>query len=128
MSVLHTLQLRLDWSDMDMFGHINNVSYFRFLQSARVNCWEAIGLSAMYAAVNQGPVLVSCQCKFIKPLHYPGTIEVKSMVSVVGTTSFGLKHSIYNSEGQLCAEGDDVMVMFDFTSNQKIPVPDFLRA
>ncbi len=34
------LNIRLDWSEMDMFGHINNVMFFKFMQASRVNYWE----------------------------------------------------------------------------------------
>lgn len=42
------LAMRLDWSEMDMFGHINNVMYAKFVQAARVNYWEMVGLNSMF--------------------------------------------------------------------------------
>ena len=43
-----TLQLRLDWSEMDLFGHINNVSYFKYIQASRVHYWEQSGISKLF--------------------------------------------------------------------------------
>ncbi|MCE3258723.1 MAG: hypothetical protein K0S12_364, partial [Bacteroidetes bacterium] len=31
------IKIQLDWSEMDLFGHVNNVAYFKYIQAARVN-------------------------------------------------------------------------------------------
>lgn len=67
------LPLRIDWSEMDLFGHVNNVAYFKYIQASRVNYWEVTGLVDMFATNKLGPILLSTSCKFIKPLRYPGT-------------------------------------------------------
>jgi len=33
------LPIRIDWSEMDLFGHVNNVMYFKYIQASRVNYW-----------------------------------------------------------------------------------------
>ncbi len=38
------LRLRIDWSEIDLFGHVNNVATLKYVQAARVNCLEALGL------------------------------------------------------------------------------------
>ncbi|MEG9327760.1 thioesterase family protein [Salinimicrobium catena] len=43
-----SLELRIDFSDLDMYRHVNNLTFIRFLQSGRVNFWEATGLAAMF--------------------------------------------------------------------------------
>ena len=45
------LTLRVDWSEMDLFGHINNVMYAKYIQSARVNFVEKIGIMKMLEVV-----------------------------------------------------------------------------
>lgn len=37
------INLRIDWSDIDLLGHVNNVSYFRYIQASRVNYLELTG-------------------------------------------------------------------------------------
>ncbi len=120
------LQLRLDWSEMDMFAHINNVSYFKYLQAARVNYWEQIGLKTPYTD-GLGPMLASTGCQFRKPLFYPGNIIIETNVEFIKNTSFGLLHRIFNADGELAAEGNDVVVLYDFLKHEKAPVPDWLR-
>jgi acyl-CoA thioester hydrolase len=38
------LELRIDWSEIDLFGHVNNLAILKFTQAARVNYLERIGL------------------------------------------------------------------------------------
>jgi acyl-CoA thioester hydrolase len=122
-----TLQLRLDWSEMDMFGHINNISFFKYLQASRVNFWETVGLTKWHEQEKIGAMLASASCNFIAPLHYPGKITIQSRTAYIKNTSFGFHHQILNSEGVVCAEGEDTMVLYDFNKNTKVQIPDHLR-
>lgn len=58
------VQLRLDWSEMDLFGHINNVAYFKYLQAARVHFWEEMGLLQNGKPGQVGPMLASAKCVY----------------------------------------------------------------
>lgn len=122
-----SLEIRIDWSDLDMYEHVNNVSYMRYLQSGRVNFWEASGIHEFYRNSSQGTMLVSTKCDFKKSLYYPGNAIIKTKLDFIGNTSFGLKHIILNEKYEICAEGNDVVVCFDFGKNKTFPVPDWLR-
>jgi len=122
-----SLKIRVDWSDLDMYEHVNNVSYMRYLQSGRVNFWEASGIHEFYQNSNQGTMLVSTKCDFKKPLFYPGNAIIKTKLDFIGNKSFGLKHIILNEQDEVCAEGIDVVVCFDFEEKKTIPVPEWMR-
>ena len=122
------LEIRIDWSEMDLFGHVNNVSYFKYIQAARVNYWEQCGLSPLFNKSKIGPILHSTGCQFRKPLFYPGNITVETRVEYIKNTSYGLHHRILNSNNELVAEAHDVIVNFDFEKNEKVPVSEELKA
>ena len=122
-----TLQLRIDWSELDYFGHVNNVSFFKYVQAARVNYWEAVGINVMHAETNVGPMLASCKCDFKLPLFFPGQVTIHSRVEFIKNTSFGIHHHLTNDKDEVVAEAHDVMVMFDFASNEKVPFPQEIR-
>jgi acyl-CoA thioester hydrolase len=121
------LNLRIDWSEMDLFGHVNNVAYFKYIQAARVNYWEKMGLTNMFKEQSLGPILASSACNFIRPLHYPGNLTVQSGVDSIGNSSFVILHQILDGTGTLCAEAKDVVVLFDFKGNKKMAVPEEIR-
>lgn len=117
-----TLSLRIDWSEMDLFGHVNNVSYFKYIQAARVRYWELTGIAEGFSEHKTGPILLSTGCNFIKPLFYPGNIVVESRMEFIKNTSFGLHHRIRNADNEVVAEAHDVIVHFDFRKNEKAPI------
>ncbi len=129
MELYHTkLELRIDWSELDYFGHVNNVSFFKYVQASRVNYWDSIGLTDSHRETQIGPMLASCACQFFKPLFYPGKIVVQVKVDFIRNTSFGFSHQIMNDKNEIAAEAKDVMVLYDFGKNEKVKFPDWLRA
>jgi acyl-CoA thioester hydrolase len=121
------LNLRLDWSEMDLFGHINNVMFFKFMQASRVHYWEVSKFDGDFKTKRIGPLLASSSCQFRKPLFYPGNIVVEARVDFIKNSSFGIVHRILNDKGEVCAEGQDVVVLFDFNKNEKVTIPEHIR-
>jgi acyl-CoA thioester hydrolase len=121
------LNIRLDWSEMDMFGHINNVMFFKFIQASRVNYWEISQFHKDYADKKVGPLLVSSACQFRKPLFYPGNIAVEARVDFIKNSSMGIHHRILNDKGEIVAEAQDVVVLFDFIKNTSVSIPQNVR-
>jgi acyl-CoA thioester hydrolase len=121
------LSLRIDYSELDTFGHVNNVMFMKYVQAARVNYWDQIGLYQHFVATRLGPMLASVTCDYRKPLHYPGSVVVQTRMKHIGNTSFSFQHQILNEEGDLVAEAEDVMVMFNFNKNEKLPFPKEFR-
>ena len=121
------LKLRIDWSEMDLFGHVNNVAYFKYIQASRVNYWDVSGLDAMFKETRIGPILLSTSCEFIKPLHYPGNMLMETGIEFIKNTSFGMHHRILNEQNEVAAEAHDVIVTYDFNKNEKVLVSDGFR-
>ena len=122
-----SLQLRLDWSELDLYGHVNNVAYFKYLQASRIHYWEQIGLASLHESEGIGPMLAATHCDFRKPLHYPGHITIKASITEMRHTSFRIAHRIFDSEGALAAEGHDVIVLFNYRKGLKEAIPQTLR-
>jgi len=122
-----SLQLRIDWSELDLFGHVNNVMFMKYVQAARVNYWETIGLYQEFLKTKQGPMLASVNCQFRRPLFYPGTVTIRTRMEFIKNTSFGFHHELLDNKGEVAAEAHDVMVSFDFNKNEKIPFPEELK-
>jgi len=122
-----SIDLRIDWSDLDMYKHVNNLSFIKFMQTGRALFWEATGLTKIYEETNKGPMVVSTHCDFKKSLYYPGTAIVKTKLAFIKNSSFGLDHLILNEKMEVCAEGRDVAVFFDFNLSETYSIPEDLR-
>ena len=120
------LKLRIDWSDLDLLGHVNNVSIIRYMQAARIMYMENIGLP-VYPGMKTGPIEAATEIQFSRQLHFPGEIEVQTSVREVKNTSIILEHRIIDESGNVAVSGMEVIVHFDFVNQTKIPLTDELR-
>ena len=122
-----SMRLRIDWSEVDSFGHINNLAIMKYIQTARVGYLEEIGMMPLQEDTGIGPVMASTSCQFKKQLYYPGKVVVCSTVGPIKNTSFQMRHAVFNDADELIAEAHDVIVMFNFSRKAKHPVPEIYR-
>lgn len=121
------ISLRIDWSEMDLFAHVNNVAIIKYVQAARVNFLEKVGLMQSQYEDKVGPILASINCQFRKPLFYPGEITIYTSVGQMKNSSFELIHSIYDDQNELAADAKDIIVYYDFIKNKKLFIPQELK-
>jgi acyl-CoA thioester hydrolase len=121
------LELRIDWSEIDLFGHVNNLAIMKYVQAARVCFLETIGLMQLQSETKVGPILASANCQFCKPLFYPGKVTVFSSAGLVKDSSFEIQHAIYDESGNVAAQAKDIIVYFDFIQHTKRSIPANLR-
>jgi acyl-CoA thioester hydrolase len=121
------ITLPVQWGDQDAFGHVNNVIYFRWMESARIEYFRR-GISHLMSNQGVGPILASIQCDFRRQLTYPDTLQVAASIRSIGRTSLQMAHLIYSTQQQaVAAEGHSVIVMFDYAAQRPTPVPDSIR-
>ncbi len=124
---MRELKLRIDWSELDLFGHVNNVAFFKYMQSARVDFWKQSGIERMHVEKQIAPLLAHAELDFKKPLLYPGDVIIRYGTAFTGKTSFGLKYHLSDKNGAICGQGQDAMVLWDFKKDKKVELPDDLR-
>jgi acyl-CoA thioester hydrolase len=118
----------VDWGDMDSFGHVNNVVYFRYFENARVEYFRRIGWWEYLAENGIGPIVGATQARFRRPVKYPDTLRAGAKVVSFAADRFTIRHVLVSrTTGELVTEGDAVVVTIDYRNNVKVPVPDELR-
>lgn len=124
----HTeITLRIDWSELDTFGHVNNVMFMKYVQAARLNYAEHIGLMELHRTKNIGFMVAETNCRFKKALHFPGNVHIVTRQISLKNTSFSLEHTITNDANELVAIATDALVVFDFTKNEKHVIPEEIK-
>jgi acyl-CoA thioester hydrolase len=116
------------WGDMDAMGHVNNASYFRYLETVRIDWMYSIG--CVPDPKGEGPVIVNAFCNFYKQLEYPGAVLVKMYASDPGRTTFetwGTMERV-DQPGVIHAAGGATTIWVDFPSQKAATVPDWMRA
>lgn len=118
----------VQWGDQDAYGHVNNVVYFRWMESARIEYFRR----GNWGSVDNrgvGPILASIKCDFRRQLKYPDALLISGSIVSIGRTSLKMVHRVYSTtQNAVAAEGDSVLVMFDYQAQKPVAVPDDLRA
>lgn len=123
----HKFELRIDWSEIDLFGHVNNLAILKYVQTARINFLEKFDLMQMQAKEKKGPILASMKSQFKKPLFYPGKVVIWSRIVWIKNSSFCIHHNVVSGNDELAAEVEDIIVFYDFVKTMKLLIPDDLR-
>ena len=115
------------WGDMDAMGHVNNAMYFRYLETARIDWFTAVGFRP--DPQGQGPVIVNAFCNFYRQLEYPGDILVSLYVSDAARTTFETWATIekLSEPGVMCAAGGATTIWVDFPRQKAVELPDWIR-
>ncbi len=122
------IEIPVAWGEMDSFGHVNNVAYFRYIESARVAYLYKVKIFDLKEKTGIGPILGSTHCRFKVPLKYPDTILVGSRVTKIGTDRFTMEHRIVSKAlSKTAAEGDDTLIIYDYPNCRKAPIPEGIR-
>ena len=118
--------IRIDWGDLDLLGHVNNIAISRYFQAARVEYCANIGMK-VFPGMPTGPILAASRIQFTAQLYFPGDVRILTRCKKAGSTSVVLEHALYSDKGTLAAVSEDVVVRYDFKAKTKIPLGDGIR-
>jgi acyl-CoA thioester hydrolase len=114
------------WGEMDAFGHVNNIVYFRYFESARIAYLDAIGFRGDDGG--SGPILASTHCRFRLPLEYPDVVRVGARATDISDDRFAMEYRVVSTRhAALAAEGGGVIVAYDYGVGAKTRIPDAVR-
>ena len=124
----HVFPLSVRWGDADVYGHINNVEFVRYVESGRVAYCEEVMSLKLKVGMEAGWVLADMQCTYLQQVHYPALLEVYTRISSMGTKSATVLADIYcKGENKPVLTSRGVMVWFDMKRQQTAPIPDDIR-
>lgn len=116
------------WADNDIYGHVNNVTYYAWFDSA-VNRYliEEGGLD-----IHQGQEIayvVNSSCDYFSPLAYPEVVEAGLRVERLGNSSVVYNIGIFRAgEDEACALGRFVHVFVNRTTDRPVSIPGSIRS
>lgn len=122
------VEFPMHWGEMDAFQHLNNVVYFRYFETVRIEYFRRMGLE-VDSQTSVGPILGSTSCRFKVPLAYPDDLAAGARVSEVGEDRFTMEYAVASSaRGCIAAVGTGVVVSYDYTAARKAGLPAAWRA
>ena len=124
----HVVDVPTRWMDNDIYGHVNNVNYYSYFDTA-VNGFLIKGGAL---DIHDGPVIglvVETNCKYFGPLAFPDTVKAGIGVSKIGNSSVRYEIGLFKeNENEPVAQGYFVHVYVDRATRRPTSLPDELNS
>ncbi len=122
------VEIPVAWGEMDAFGHVNNIIYFRYFENARIAYFDKLDLINFMNETGIGPILASTQCKFRLPMTYPDTVSVGAKIITLKDDAMIMAYYVVSHKHQkIAAEGEGMIVSYDYRGNKKVSIPAEIR-
>jgi acyl-CoA thioester hydrolase len=116
------------WHDNDIYGHVNNVLYYSFFDTAIAHLLMQEGGLDPWRGDVVG-VAVETGCRFHRSFAFPDLIHAGLRVGHLGTSSVRYEIGLFrNEDDEASAEGHFVHVFVDRPTQRPVAIPDRIRA
>lgn len=119
----HSIKQNVYWGEMDAFGHINNVTYFRYFETGRIHFFNECGFWNDLDLEQVRIVVVKLECNFVQEIVYPKEIEIAVAIKAVGNSSLKVHQIVRdaNDSNVIFAHGEGVIVGTDPETGKSKP-------
>lgn len=116
------------WMDNDIYGHVNNVAYYSFFDTAANQFLiERGGLDIASGSIIG--LVVESKCFYHAPLAYPQVVRAGVRVDKLGNRAVTYGIAIFpESDNRAAAHGHFVHVFVERGSRSPTPIPEPMRA
>ncbi|MDD2897278.1 MAG: thioesterase family protein [Desulfuromonadaceae bacterium] len=118
--------IELRFSDLDLYGHVNSVVYFSYLETARLKLFK--GFFNDLTKKNIFTLVARSECDYKLPILLDDELIVSVTVTRIGTTSFDLSYHLHDGADKTYATASTTMVCFDNTRKVAVAVPECIRS
>ena len=116
------------WMDNDVYGHVNNVVYYSYFDTA-VNGWLLDATATDIRALPAIGVVAETSCRFLQSISFPDALQLGLRCERLGRRSVVYSIGVFRGqETAAAAVGRFVHVYVDAQSRKSVDVPDVVRA
>jgi acyl-CoA thioester hydrolase len=119
------IELPVQFRDIDVMGHVNNATYFQYMESARVELARRLG--QVREGFRGSFIVASARCEFKKPIRDERRITVSVWVSRIGGRSWDFDYSIHGLRKVEYAIGRTAQVAYDYKTRGTVRISGKLK-
>lgn len=124
----HFIRVPTRWADNDVYGHVNNVVYYSYFDTAVNRHLIEAGVLDIETSPVVG-LVAETRCAFFSSLKFPDLVTVGLKVVHLGNSSVRYELGVFrNEEETASAVGQFVHVYVDRASGRPVPIPPAFRA
>ncbi len=118
--------IELRFSDLDLYGHVNSVVYFSYLETARVKLFS--DFFHEMTAQHIFTLVARAECDYKVPILFGDQLIVSVVVARIGTSSFDLDYRLHDGGEKTYATARTTLVCFDNGQKITVPVPECISS
>lgn len=119
-------EIKVVFRDLDAMGHVNNATFFTYMETARTEYYFA--RSGSRDLTDLEFILARACCDFRSPANIGEVLVIRTWPMRIGTSSFTFRYEMREkSSGRLVAEGESVQVAYDYKFRKTVPLPEAFR-
>eukprot|EP01104_Vermistella_antarctica_P018114 TRINITY_DN6609_c0_g1_i1.p1 TRINITY_DN6609_c0_g1~~TRINITY_DN6609_c0_g1_i1.p1 ORF type:complete len:247 (+),score=1.32 TRINITY_DN6609_c0_g1_i1:392-1132(+) len=132
-----TVEMDVRWGDMDAFQHVNNIKYFQYFESVRIEYFQRLVDSGLMTISEQkafldgsgiGPILASTSCRYKQPVTFPDRLIVGTRATDISKDRFKMDYRVVSHKTQkVVADGDALVVIVDYGTGRPVEIPSSVR-
>ncbi|MGC4061346.1 MAG: thioesterase family protein [Aquabacterium sp.] len=125
----HLSTITTRWMDNDVYGHVNNVTYYSYFDTAVNRYLIEAGVLDIHAGEVIG-LVIETHCNYFASLGFPTNVDAGIRVAHIGKSSVRYEIGLFNDgEAASAAVGHFVHVYVDRATRRPVPLPEpFLKA
>jgi acyl-CoA thioester hydrolase len=123
-----SIPLKVRYSETDMLGHLNNVSYFIYFEQGRLDYLEHLSLTDYLFNEEAITVVADLECQYLAQVYLKEPLRLHIRTASLGRSSLNLEYAlIEETTGQLKAVGRGAIVRIDTKSGKSSRLPEAAR-
>jgi acyl-CoA thioester hydrolase len=110
-------QCPVRWSDMDVYGHVNNARFLTLYEEARVALMFAAAREHGLTSLEQGVVISRHEVDYLRPVDYTDPVRIELWLEEIRPSRFVIGYELWGGD-QVASRARSVCVPFDL-ANQR---------
>lgn len=120
--------IEVRYADIDAQGHVNNAKYLTYMEQARMAYLLHLGMWDGNSFMEVGTILAQTLVNYLAPIRLLQPVRAGVRVARLGNKSLTMAYRLEDAQtGQELANGESVIVAYDYQQHTSIPLPDAWR-
>lgn len=122
MANTYSTPIELRFSDLDLYGHVNSVVYFSYLETARVKLFKDF-----FGELTENHIftlVARAECDYKLPILFGDELIVTVTIPRIGNSSFDIDYRLHDSKEKVYATARTTLVCFDNIKKVTVAVPE----
>ncbi|MEH7885895.1 thioesterase family protein [Bacillus sp. JJ1609] len=121
--------VKVRFSETDMFGHLNNTVPFTYFEMARIDFFKSQGFMQDWVMPENEtiPVVADLQCDYLSQIYFDEDLKIYVKANSIGNSSVDLHYMGKKADGSICLAGRGTIVQISKKTGKGVPWSEEMR-